>query len=83
MGRIPTFKTEEEEARFWAEHELTEFEEDLEPADVQCARPDQVVPVRFNRQDVEALKKAARQKGIGYTTLVRMWVRERLERERA
>lgn len=83
MAKIPTFKTREEEAEFWAHHDLSEFDEDLEPADVQCVRPDQVVAVRLNKDDVETLKCIARVKGIGYTTLVRMWVRERLQAERA
>jgi len=38
--------------------------------------------VWFLEEDIERLKEIAREKGIGHTTLVRMWVRERLEQER-
>jgi|GEM_PF-5388393 len=38
--------------------------------------------VWFLEEDIERLKEIARQKGIGHTTLVRMWVKERLQRER-
>ncbi len=81
MAKIPMFRNEEEEAEFWAEHDLTEFEEDLKPADVLCARSDQVIAIRLNKDDLETLKSLARRKGIGYTTLVRMWIRERLGKE--
>ncbi len=81
MAKLPTFRSEEEEAEFWAAHELTAFEEDLTPADVRCVRPEQVVAVRLSRADVEALRRAARRKGIGYTTLARMWIHERLRQE--
>lgn len=65
---------------FWARHELTEFDEDLKPADVMALRPaDQVVAVRLNKDDVVAIKRIARGKGVGYTTLIRMWVREKLD----
>lgn len=81
MAKLPTFRSEEEEAEFWAAHDLTEFDEDLEPADVRCVRPEQVITLRLSRADVEALRRAARRRGIGYTTLARMWLHERLELE--
>ena len=38
--------------------------------------------IRFNEQALEELRKLASTKGLGVTTLVRMWVLERLEQER-
>jgi len=37
------------------------------------------VSVWFLEEDIERLKAIAREKGIGHTTLVRMWVREKLK----
>lgn len=80
MTKLPRFKSEAEEANFWATHELTDHDEDLKPADVMAVRSaDQVVAVRLNKDDVVAIKRIARHKGVGYTTLVRMWVREKLD----
>jgi len=36
----------------------------------------------LTEEDLEQLKAIAREKGIGHTTLVRMWVRERLQEYR-
>ena len=38
--------------------------------------------IRFDTQRLEELRKLASEKGLGVTTLVRMWVLERLEQER-
>lgn len=80
MKHIPRFQSEAEEAAFWAQHDLTEFEEELEPGTVAAVRG-QVVSVRLPPRDVVQLKRLARGKGLGYSTLVRMWIRERLAAE--
>lgn len=38
--------------------------------------------VRFGRQALEQLRQLANAKGMGVTTLVRMWVLERLQEEK-
>jgi hypothetical protein len=38
--------------------------------------------IRFDEQSVEDLEVLAREKGIGKTTLARMWVLERLHQEK-
>jgi predicted DNA binding CopG/RHH family protein len=35
--------------------------------------------VWLTEEDIEALKRIAHERGIGHTTLVRMWVREKLK----
>jgi len=37
--------------------------------------------IRFNEQALEDLRKLANEKGMGVTTLARMWVLERLQKE--
>jgi hypothetical protein len=37
------------------------------------------ITIRFDTQTLNTLRQAANKKGIGPTTLVRMWVLERLE----
>jgi len=81
--RIPEFKSYQEEAEFWDTHDLTELEDELELVEEEVfVRPrKQVVSIRLDRRMVEALKALAVRKGLGYSTLVRMWVVERLRRE--
>ncbi len=42
---------------------------------------DKVIPVRLSSEKWEALRKEARELGIGPTTLARMWILERLRQQ--
>ena len=81
--KIPKFNTEEEEVEFWDNHSLDEFNEDLTLAeDVKFAKSrKKLVSLRLDSQQIEILKKIATGKGIGYLTLVRMWITEKLKEE--
>lgn len=84
MGGIPDFKTDKEAAEFWDAHDLTDFEDKLELADdVEFVRkPEtQTVSIRMDRRLIEQLKALARYKGIGLSSLMRMWIIERLRQE--
>ncbi len=41
----------------------------------------QVMTIRVDRKLVTAMKSIARQKGINYSTLARMWLIERVKKE--
>lgn len=48
---------------------------------VEVRKPlDKVIPIRLPADKWEALRKEANELGIGPTTLVRMWILERLRR---
>ncbi len=83
MARIPKFKTDKEIAEFWDTHSLADFEEELRPAkDIVFVKPErQVVSLRLDRKIVKALRSLGARKGIGYSTLLRMWILERLYKE--
>ena len=80
--RIPEFRNDEEEARFWETHDLSDYWDDLEPApDVYFERPrKQMVTLRLDRPLVQRIKATAMKKGIPYSTLIRMWLVERVEK---
>ena len=46
-------------------------------------RKERVVAVRLDDSTVSELKKEADEKGLGVSSLIRMWVRERLTNARA
>ncbi|MDP9316548.1 MAG: BrnA antitoxin family protein [Chloroflexota bacterium] len=77
--KLPTFTNYEEEAAFWDTHSVTDFLVEAAPVEVKVAKPlEHVVPVRFDARTVEQLRSIATARGIGPTTLIRMWVMERL-----
>lgn len=82
-SRIPKFKTDQEAAEFWDTHSVLDYLDEFEVVDdVKFLRPQkEVVSLRLDRPMVEALKRLARKKGIGYSPLVRMWLMERLQQE--
>ena len=79
-SRIPRFRTEAEEARFWDTHDSTDFLGAFRPAKVTFARPRPkvLVSVRIAKPEVALLRRIATRKGLGYGSLIRMWLRERL-----
>ncbi|MBI1869703.1 MAG: hypothetical protein HYS07_00760 [Chlamydiae bacterium] len=83
MAKIPRFKTKQEERTFWDTHSLADYEEDLRPAnDIVFVKPDrQVVTLRLDKKIVKLLKTLGTRKGIGYSSLLRMWILEKFYQE--
>ena len=84
MAKPPQFMDEKEEAEFWATHDSTEYLDDTKPVEVtfiDARIPKKLISVRFDNETIESLKAVARKKGIGYQTLIRLWVNERLTQE--
>lgn len=81
-GRIPAFHNVEEEAAFWDTHDVTDYLDESQPAELTVGSDLAAkLTLRLGRADREALARQARAKGIGPSTLVRMWVKERLRQE--
>jgi predicted DNA binding CopG/RHH family protein len=82
--KIPQFKTEQEEAEFWDSHDSTDFLDETEAVNVTFvdARPSmKQISLRLDPSVIDQLKSLATVKGIGYQTMIRMWVMERLGQE--
>jgi predicted DNA binding CopG/RHH family protein len=82
--KIPQFKTEQEEAEFWDSHDSTDFLDETEAVHVTFvdARPSmKQISLRLEPSVIDQLKSLATVKGIGYQTMIRMWVMERLGQE--
>ncbi len=78
--RIPTFNSREEEADFWDSHDTADSEDEFERTNVRFAKNlSQGITVPFTAETLETLRATAQKKGIGPTTLARMWLLERLE----
>jgi hypothetical protein len=81
-SRIPEFRSREEEAEFWDTHDVTGYLEELRPVRVSFApNLSSGMTVRLNPADLEVLGRIAAERGIGPSTLERMWIKERLRNE--
>jgi len=86
MPKAKTFaacKSDEERAEYLATHDVLETEEFEEIGfAVPPKRPlKRQLHMRIDDQSIHRLKKVAQRKGMGYQTLARMWLLERLESE--
>lgn len=78
-SRIPHFASREEEAAFWDTHDITDFEDELEPVQVRFSKHlSEGITIRLQPETLATLRKLAHEQGIGPTTLARMWLLERL-----
>ncbi len=82
-GKIPPFKSIEEEAAFWDTHDFSDFMEESDLVTITvggelAAR----MTIRLDQADRVALNRHAREKGVGPSTLARIWIKERLSEEK-
>ena len=86
IERIPQTDSIQELAQFWDTHDLTDFEAQLEEvtepifdnATHRLRERESLVQIRLRSQEVEAVKKVAKARGINYTDLIREWVLEKV-----
>lgn len=78
-SRIPEFRSREEEAEWWDTHDITDYLDELKPVKVRFAKNlSEGITIRLAPDTMRRVREEAREKGIGPTTLIRMWVLERL-----
>jgi hypothetical protein len=86
---IPAFASEEEEHRFWSTHQLAgELLDSMEPVPEEGddwlppARPRSTpVLIRFNEDVITRARALAAKRHMGYQTLIKQFVAERLYEE--
>lgn len=82
MKKIPKFKTEAEAAKFWETHSFEGYYRDTKEAEVEFVKkPKKAVAIRLDPDDIESVEKIAERKGLSYTALLRMWIKEHLATE--
>lgn len=81
-AKIPSTDTVEELAKFWDTHDATDFEDEVEevaePVFVRKSR--NVMTIRLEPQEAEAVEKIAKSKGLEEGALLREWVLEKLQK---
>lgn len=81
-GKIPSFHSLEEEAAFWDSHDVTDVLDDSARVAVVTDRGlvDRIT-LRLDQEDRVALDRHARSLGVASSTLIRIWLKERLRQE--
>jgi len=79
--KIPRTDSIQELARFWQNHDITDFEDDLEEVhEAVFDREQVVVGVLLTTDEYEAIRHAAALRGVEEAELIHEWVKERLAR---
>lgn len=78
--RIPNTDSIHELAKFWDEHDLTDFENELEEVSTRVflRRKETTVAVALTAREARALRRLAHAEGINESKLVQEWIREKL-----
>lgn len=79
--KIPKFKNYAEEAKFWDTHDVTDYLQALEFADVEFMprhKREQMVTIRMEPRLKQQIEKIARYNGVTLSALTRMWLIEKL-----
>lgn len=81
---IPEFANREEEAKFWDSHDISDYWDGMRPVRVRFAKQlSEGITIRLDPQTLTELRFLANERGIGPTTLARMWILEHLRKEAA
>jgi predicted HicB family RNase H-like nuclease len=82
MKKLPTFKTQEEEIRFWEKHSISEYWGELEESTDTFERP-RLTPVtlKFDPLVLKKLKMLARKRGVSYNAYIRLLLAKGVEKE--
>ena len=90
--KMPAFRNDREAADYWGKHHSTGYAQDLPVASLKvsaalrqrvAARAKKPVTLRLEERQIAAAKRAADRLSLPYQTLLRMWIAERLAKERA
>jgi len=78
---IEPFKTLDEEADFWDTHSVVDEINEGTVVGFHQANKSSTITIRFDPKHLKALRDKAFKKGLGPTTLARMWILEHLSQQ--
>lgn len=86
MKKIPVFKNEDQERKFWATHDSTEYVNwnSAERVPFSNLKPSlKTISLRLPETMLESLKTVANRRDVPYQSLLKMFLAERLKQEMA
>lgn len=81
---VPKFKNEDEERKFWAKHDLTDYLNQFKPVELDLSalkhstRP---ITIRLPESLLASLKKLANKKDVPYQSLMKIYLDEKVKQE--
>ncbi len=80
--KLPDFKSESEEIKFWEKHSIADYWEDLKESDESFKRP-KLTPVtmKFDPLVLKKIKMLAKKRGISYNAYIRYLLAKSVEVE--
>ncbi|MCK7513104.1 MAG: BrnA antitoxin family protein [Desulfobacterales bacterium] len=82
MKKIPAFKTQAEEIKFWETHSIADYWDEIEEGEDVFKRP-KLTPVtlKFDLLVLKKIKMLASKRGISYNAYIRYLLAKSVERE--
>ena len=84
LKEIPKFKTEDEEREFWATHDTTDYFDwdNAVPVVFSNLKPTtRTISLRLPASMLDRLKVAANKRDVPYQSLIKMFLKDRLDAE--
>ena len=79
-SRGSRFASPNEEAQYWDTHDFSEVWHTAQPTIIHREKVlTRSITIRFDESTLTYLRQKAQTMGIGPTTLVRMWIKDRME----
>jgi hypothetical protein len=79
QSRIPEFSSREEEAAWFDTHDLADYQDEFTTVKVRFRKNLSAgLHIRLDADSLTKLRATAHRRGIGPTTLARMWILEHL-----
>jgi len=77
-NKIPLTDSVQELAYFWDNHDLTDYEDELEEIQEPVFERKTVLKINLRYDEINKVKKIASSAGISYDELIRNWIIERI-----
>jgi len=82
MKKIPEFKTEQEEIKFWESRSVADYWEELPECNDTFKRPKlKPVTLKFDPLAIKKIKLLAKKRGVSYSAYIRYLLAKSIESE--
>ena len=82
--KLPKFYTLQQEARFWETHNITDYWDDMEPVKLEfipLKKKEETITIRLEPELKKRIEQIANQNRLTLSTIVRLWLIDKLKKE--
>ncbi len=84
VKRLPRFKNEDEERKFWDKHDFTDYVDQFQPVELDLSElrlSTKPITVRLTESLIANLKQLAHKKDVPYQSLMKIYLEKAVERD--